>query len=55
MILTIFKTFNSVIGIGFFVYGIYCFYKFCVGEKTNSETLWYGIFALIVYKLILGR
>lgn len=35
MILTIFKTFNSVIGTGLSIYGIYCFCKFYVGEKNK--------------------
>lgn len=27
---------------------IYCFYKFCIGKKSKNETLYYGIFTVIL-------
>lgn len=27
---------------------IYCFCKFCTGEKSKNETLYYGIFIVIL-------
>lgn len=54
MILTVLQIFNLMIWIAFIVCEVYCLYRFCMGEKGNSETLWYGLFALIVCKLFLG-
>lgn len=48
MILSILEILNSIIEIGFLIYAIYCFYKFLTGDKEKSETLWYGLFALII-------
>lgn len=54
MILAILKILNSIIEIGFLIYAIYCFYKFWTGDKTKNETLWYGLFALII-KITVSR
>lgn len=54
MILTILKILNSIIEIGFLIYSIYCFYKFLTGDKEKNETLWYGLFALII-KIAISR
>lgn len=54
MILDILGIINCIFQIGLLIYAAYCFYKFWIGDKEKNETLWYGLFALIVKISVTG-